>query len=58
MLDILRHANLGDEARCEIDQLMVHAPGFSLATVDHTIPIADPAELARIKNDLHRAGLN
>ena len=47
-----------DEARWEVDQLMVHDPGFSLATVDHTIPIAEPRELARIKDNLRRAGLN
>jgi tetratricopeptide (TPR) repeat protein len=47
-----------DEARWEVDQLLVNDPGFSLATVDHAIPVADPRELARIKDDLRRAGLN
>jgi len=46
-----------DEARWEIDQLLVNDPGFSLATVDHTIPVADPRDLVRIKDDLRRAGL-
>jgi TolB-like protein/DNA-binding winged helix-turn-helix (wHTH) protein len=47
-----------DDARWEVDQILVHDPSFSLATVDHTIPIADPRELARMKDDLRRAGLN
>ena len=57
---ILSYVALGklDEAAWEVDQLRSHDPGFRLATVEHTIPIADSRELARIKDGLRRAGLN
>jgi len=57
---ILSHVALGklDEAQWEADQLRVLAPGFTLANVDQALPIADPSDLARIKDDLRRAGLH
>jgi len=56
---ILSYVAMGnlDDANWEAEQLRMHNPGFSLVNVEHTLPIADPRELARIKNDLRRAGL-
>ncbi len=47
-----------EEARWEVSEILVNAPGFSLDTVDQTLPVSDPRELARMKDDLRRAGLN
>lgn len=49
--------NRMEDARWEAEQILLHEPGFSLATVDQIMPIADPRESARIKDDLRRAGL-
>jgi adenylate cyclase len=56
---ILSYVALGnlDDANWEAEQLRMHNPDFSLENVDHALPIADPRELTRIKNDLRRAGL-
>jgi adenylate cyclase len=56
---ILSYVAMGnlDDASWEAEQLRIHNPGFSLANVEHALPIADSRELARIKNDLRRAGL-
>jgi len=57
---ILSYVAMGnlDDASWEAEQLRMHNPGFSLANVEHALPIADPRELARIKDDLRRAGLD
>lgn len=56
---VLSHVALGDldDARWEAAEILVHAPGFSVGSVDHTLPVADSNELARMKDDLRRAGL-
>lgn len=56
---ILSYVALGrlDEAQWEVDQLRLRDPGFTLANIDMALPIGDSRELARIKNDLRRAGL-
>lgn len=46
-----------EEARWEVSEILVNDPGFSLDTVDQTLPVSDPRELARMKDDLRRAGL-
>lgn len=57
---ILSYVALGhmDDASWEVDQLRVNDPGFMLATVEQTLPVADPQQLAKMKSDLQRAGLN
>jgi len=47
-----------EEARWEVGEILVNNPGFSAGTVDQTLPVSDPRELARMKSDLRRAGLN
>lgn len=47
-----------EEARWEVSEILVNAPVFSLDTVDQTLPVTDPRVLARMKDDLRRAGLN
>ena len=57
---VLSYVALGklEDARWEVGEIMVNDPGISVATVDQILPVADPRELARIKGDLLRAGLN
>ena len=47
-----------EEARWEVSEILVNAPGFSVDTVDQILPVSNPRELARMKNDLRQAGLN
>ncbi|MHB1143382.1 MAG: winged helix-turn-helix domain-containing tetratricopeptide repeat protein [Thiobacillus sp.] len=47
-----------EEARWEVGEILVNNPGFSADTVDQTLPVSDPRELARMKADLRRAGLD
>lgn len=47
-----------EEARWEASEILVNAPGFSVDTVDQILPVSGPRELARMKDDLRRAGLN
>jgi len=56
---ILSYVAMGnlDEASWEMEQLRTHSPGFTLAHVEHALPIADLKEMAHIKDDLRRAGL-
>jgi TolB-like protein/DNA-binding winged helix-turn-helix (wHTH) protein/Tfp pilus assembly protein PilF len=57
---VLSYVALGklEEARWEVSEILVNAPGFSVDTVDQILPVSDSRELARMKNDLRRAGLN
>jgi TolB-like protein/DNA-binding winged helix-turn-helix (wHTH) protein/Flp pilus assembly protein TadD len=56
---VLSYVALGkqEEANWEVSEILVNAPGFSVDTVDQILPVSDPRELARMKNDLRRAGL-
>jgi adenylate cyclase len=56
---ILSHVALGEleEAQWEMHQLQNNNPGFSLAHVEHALPVADMRELARIQGELRQAGL-
>jgi adenylate cyclase len=47
-----------EEARWEVGEILVNNPGFSADTVDQTLPVADPLELERMKDDLRRAGFD
>jgi TolB-like protein/DNA-binding winged helix-turn-helix (wHTH) protein/Flp pilus assembly protein TadD len=47
-----------DEARWEVDKLLMQDPGYSLDIVNQALPVTDPRELARMKDDLRRAGLD
>lgn len=47
-----------EEARWEVSEILVNNPGFTVDTVDQTLPVSDPRELARMKADLRRAGLD
>jgi adenylate cyclase len=57
---LLSYVALGklDEASWEGSEILVNDPGFSVATVDQILPVSDPRELARMRDDLRRAGLN
>jgi len=57
---ILCYVALGrmDDAGWEVEQLRVNNPGFTLATVDQTLPVARPKQLEKMKAELRRAGLN
>lgn len=46
-----------EEARWEASEILVNNPGFTVDTVDQTLPVSDPRALARMKDDLRRAGL-
>jgi adenylate cyclase len=57
VLSYVAQGNL-EEARWEVGEILVNNPGFSVDTVDQTLPVSDPRELARMQDDLRRAGLN
>ena len=57
VLSYVAQGNL-EEARWEVGEILVNNPGFSVDTVDQTLPVSDPRELARMKADLRRAGLD
>ncbi len=46
-----------DDARWEVEQIAVNDPAFSLASVETTLPMGDPREVARARDALRRAGL-
>lgn len=46
-----------DDARWEAQQVIAHEPSFRVDQLSQILPISDPAELSRMKDDLRRAGL-
>ena len=47
-----------DEARWQVDEMLVLNPDFTLAHVERMVPIRDPNYRDRFLRDLQRAGLS
>lgn len=57
---VLSYVALGklEEASWEVGEVRVNDPGFSVDSVNQILPVSDPRTLARMQDDLRRAGLN
>lgn len=57
---VLSYVALGrqEEASWEAGEVLANVPGFAVGTVDQILPVSDPLELERMKDDLRRAGFN
>jgi adenylate cyclase len=57
---VLSYVALGklEEASWEAGEVLVNTPGFSADSVNQILPVSDSRELARMQDDLRRAGLN
>lgn len=57
---VLSYVALGklEEASWEAGEVRVNDPGFSVDSVNQILPVSDPRALARMQDDLRRAGLN
>jgi adenylate cyclase len=57
---VLSYVALGklEEASWEVGEVRVNDPDFSVDGVNQILPVSDPRTLARMQDDLRRAGLN